>query len=212
MEWQNHIHMTHGHEQRCGDHWGSWGVLGGAGQKGENWDNCNSIINQAVNHKLPIAATFWIIHIVSTEECSRLIQNLMQIHCSICSVILNVTTTQSTRSLNDIYCPQWLVQWSCHCSHMCIPVHSPWLSGYINVAHSSHYINNGWIFSGQTMYSFIRNYPILFHLTFPSAMDKQAIFPHIIDNIWVVTIFFLRHSYSCAVISHCGFYLHFPDG
>ena len=29
--------------------------------------------------------------------------------------------------------PHWLVQWSCHCSWMGIPVHSPWLPGYISV-------------------------------------------------------------------------------
>ena len=29
--------------------------------------------------------------------------------------------------------PHWLVQWSRHCSHMFIPVHSPWLPGYIDV-------------------------------------------------------------------------------
>ena len=49
------------------------------------------------------------------------------------SLILNVTATQYTCSLNGIYDPQWPVQWSCHCSHMCIPVHSPWLPGYIDV-------------------------------------------------------------------------------
>ena len=27
--------------------------------------------------------------------------------------------------------PHWLVQWSRHCSHMHIPVHPPWLPGYI---------------------------------------------------------------------------------
>ena len=27
--------------------------------------------------------------------------------------------------------PHWLVQWSHHCSLMCIPVHSPWLPGSI---------------------------------------------------------------------------------
>ena len=26
--------------------------------------------------------------------------------------------------------PHWPVQWSCHCSHVCIPVHCPWLPGY----------------------------------------------------------------------------------
>ena len=27
----------------------------------------------------------------------------------------------------------WQIQWNCHCSHVCIPVHSPWLPGYIDV-------------------------------------------------------------------------------
>ena len=41
---------------------------------------------------------FSIIQIVSTEECSSLMQNLMQIHCSTHSVILNAVTTQYTCS------------------------------------------------------------------------------------------------------------------
>ena len=45
---------------------------------------------------------FWIIRTVSTEECSSLIQNLMQIHCSTCSVILNAMDTQYTCSLNGV--------------------------------------------------------------------------------------------------------------
>ena len=36
-------------------------------------------------------------------------------------------------SLNGIYHPHWLVQWSCHCSHKHIPVHSPWLPSYTDV-------------------------------------------------------------------------------
>ena len=42
------IHMTHGHEQwrrDCLKELGG-GVLGGGGQRGKNWDNCNSIINK----------------------------------------------------------------------------------------------------------------------------------------------------------------------
>ena len=58
----------------------------------------------------------------------------MQIRCSTCSVILNVMVTHYTCSLNGIYCPHRLVQWCHHCSHMHIPVHSPWLPGYIDVA------------------------------------------------------------------------------
>ena len=71
--------------------------------------------------------------IVSMEECSSLTHKLMQIHCSTGSGILNATATQCTCSLNSVYCPHWLVQWSRHCSYMRIPVHSPWLPGYIDV-------------------------------------------------------------------------------
>ena len=56
----------------------------------------------------------------------------MQICCFTCSVILNVMATQYTCSLNNIYRPHWLVQWSHHCLCMCIPVLSPWLPGYID--------------------------------------------------------------------------------
>ena len=89
--------------------------------------------DEAANHQLPIGGVFWVIWIISAEECSSLTQNLMQIHRSTHSVILNVMTTQYTCSLNGLYHPHWLVQWSHHCSNMCIPVHSPWLPGCIDV-------------------------------------------------------------------------------
>ena len=41
--------------------------------------------------------------------------------------------SQTVHRLNSIYCPQWLVQWSCHCSCMSILVHLLWLPGYISV-------------------------------------------------------------------------------
>ena len=66
-----------------------------------------------------------IIWIVSVEKCSSLMQNLMQIHCSTCSVILNVMATQYTCSLSSLYRPHWLVQWSHYCSCMSIQVHTP---------------------------------------------------------------------------------------
>ena len=66
------------------------------------WMHC---CDEAVNHQLPIAGAFLIIQIVSVEECLNLMQNLMQVHCSTHSVFLNVTTTQYTCSLNDIYHP-----------------------------------------------------------------------------------------------------------
>ena len=79
---------------------------------------------------------FWIIWIVSAEECLNLMQNLMQIHYSTHSVILNAMATQYIWSLNGVYHPHWLVQWGCHCSHMHIPVHSPWPPGYIDFMQS----------------------------------------------------------------------------
>ena len=81
--------------------------------------------DEAANHQWPIAAASWIVWIVSVEGYSSLMQNLMQIHCSTCSVTLNAVATQDTCSLNNVYHSPWLVQWSCHCSHMHLPVHSP---------------------------------------------------------------------------------------
>ena len=95
------------------------------------WVHC---CDGAATHQFPIVEAFWIIWIVSMHECSSLTQNLMQMHCSTYLVILNVMTTQHTCSLSGIYYPHWLVQWSHHCSHMCIPVHSPWLPVYNDVA------------------------------------------------------------------------------
>ena len=40
------LYMTHGHEQWCGNCLREWGGVGGGGQRGKNWDNCNNIINK----------------------------------------------------------------------------------------------------------------------------------------------------------------------
>ena len=61
--------------------------------------------DEAANYQLPIAVAFWIIWIVSAEECWSLTQNLMQIHCSAHLVILNMKATQYTCSLNGVYHP-----------------------------------------------------------------------------------------------------------
>ena len=97
----------------------------------QEWTCCR---DEAASHQVPRAAAFWIIWIVSMEECSSLTQNLMRIHCSTCPVILYTMATQYACSLSVIYHPHRLVQWSHHCSHMCIPVYSTGLLGYINVA------------------------------------------------------------------------------
>ena len=63
------------------------------------------------------------------------------------SVILNVMAPQYTCSLHGIHHPHWLVQWSLHCSHMSIPVHSS-LADRLHQCRTncSCYINNGWTF------------------------------------------------------------------
>ena len=98
------------------------------------WCTSGHVVNdEAVSHQLTITANFWIIRILSMEEFSSLMQNLMQICCSTHSTILNATAMYYISSFNCGYRPRWLVQWSHHCSHMRIPVHSPCLSGYIDV-------------------------------------------------------------------------------
>ena len=124
---------------------------------------------EAANYQLPIAAAFWIIQIVSTEEGSSLMQNLMQIHYSTCLVILNMRATQYRCSLNVIHHPHWLVQWSCHCSCMHFPVHCPWLPGYIDVTQTVLVINDDWTSSEQTSY-------IMEHY---SAITKDKILPFV---------------------------------
>ena len=83
--------------------------------KNSVWDMTHEWVcchDKAANHQVPIAMDFWIIRIVSMEECSSLTQNLMQIHCSTHSVILNVMATEYGCSLNGEP-----IRWS-HC-HIC---------------------------------------------------------------------------------------------
>ena len=103
----------------------------------------------------------WITWIVFMEECSSLMQNLMQTGCSTHSVILYVTTTQYTCWLNGVYHPHWVVQWSHHCSHW--NVHSSPLSLAARLhwchANCSHYINHGWT-SFQTDLLYFNSLPV----------------------------------------------------
>ena len=115
--------------------------------------------DEAANHQLPIAAAFWIIWIISVEECSSLTQKLMQVCGSTHSVILNVTATQYTCSLNSIYRPHWLVQWvvivhAAHPSSLSLAARLYWCC----TSHSC--INNGCTFSRQTSYIHVYVYNI----------------------------------------------------
>ena len=118
----------------------------------ESWDSVmpeqTCCRDEAASHQLSM--TGLLTHrIVSVEEYSNLTQNLMQIHWSTCSVILNVTATQYTCSLDGVYCPHWPVKLSFFMS-----VHSSPLSLTARLhgcrTNCSHYINNDWTSSGQT--------------------------------------------------------------
>ena len=94
------------------------------------WASCR---NEAANHQLPITVTFSITHIVpqgmfklSTKfDADLLLYLLSHFECE-----------GHTVHMFTQWClpPHWLVKWSWYCSHMRIPVHSPWLPGYINVS------------------------------------------------------------------------------
>ena len=130
--------------------WVNWWFIKKLCERHDAW--AGALVWWTANHQLPIAVAFWIIWIVSVEECSSLMQDLMQIHCSTSSVILNVTDTQYTCSLSGIYCPHRLVQWSPLFTH----AHSSPLSlaARLHQCCTNHscYINNGWIFPIQTSY------------------------------------------------------------
>ena len=105
-----------------------------------SWWSCQSLVVHScslLNH----LNSFW----RGGGVCSSLMQNLMQIYCSIHSVILNAMARKDTCSLNNVYHPHWLVRWS----HLSSPLSlAATLLRYC--ANCSHYLNNGSTFSGQT--------------------------------------------------------------
>ena len=107
---------------------------------------------EAANHQLPIAAAFWIIPIVSMEECSSLTQNLMQICCSTCSAIWMHSHTVHLLTQRCLLLPVTSTVKSSLFTHAHSSPLSLAASLYQCCANCSHYINNGWAFSRQTSY------------------------------------------------------------
>ena len=84
---------------------------------------------------------------------------MKQIRCSTCSVILNVTATQYTCSLNSTYCPtDWYS--AVVIVHTCAHYSPSSLAARLHQCHRHHscYINNGWTFYGQTIYTHMHIY------------------------------------------------------
>ena len=103
---------------------------------------------EAANHQWAIAAAFWIIWIVSVEECSSLTQNFTQICCS--TQLFWMRWPHSTHT-------QWCLPpplTSTLKSSLFTHAHSSPLSLAARLHHCctncSLYIDNGWTFSGQT--------------------------------------------------------------
>ena len=81
-------------------------------------------------------------------------------------------TTQYTCSLNDVYHPHWIVRWSHHCSHVCIPVHSPWLPGCIDVVQTVLTIlTTSWLFPDSKVKS-ITIFMTPYHLLQDRAISR----------------------------------------
>ena len=105
--------------------------------------------DEAANHQLPVTVAFWIIWTVSMEECSSLMQNLMQIHCStwsfwICDHTAH-TLTQWCLPPPPTSTVKSALFMHVHCSPLSLAARVHWCH------RDHHYINNGWtFFSGQT--------------------------------------------------------------
>ena len=96
----------------------------------QEWVRC---CDEVANHRLPTAVAFGIIGIVSAEGCSSLSKTS-------CRFIAQLTQSFWMWWLQNKHAhtrasttPKWLAQWSGHCSHTRIPVHFPWLPGYMDV-------------------------------------------------------------------------------
>ena len=113
---------------------------------------CTCCCNEAANHRLPISAVFWIIWIVSTEECSSLMHNLIQIHCSTQSFWMwrpHSTHAHSTVSTAPLTSTAKLSLFI----HVHSSPHSLAARLHRCCTNCSRYINNGWTFCGQTSYN-----------------------------------------------------------
>ena len=87
---------------------------------------------EAASHQLPIAAAFWVIQIVSAEECANLSENWMQICCSTQSFWIWWPHSTHAHSMASMAPRTSIVTSSLFM--LCIPVHPPWLPGYVGVA------------------------------------------------------------------------------
>ena len=140
----------------------------------------------------------------------KLNQNLMQIHCSNHSVILNVTASRYTCSLNGDYCPHWLVQWNHHCSCMYIPVHAPWLPEYVNVMQTVLIISTMAGLFPDRLYIYIYIYIYIYTYILSYIYTIYILHIYIYYSIYSIHIYTIYiHMYICICIYMCIYvYIH----
>ena len=107
--------------------------------------------DEAANHRLSIAVDFWIIQIISVEECLSFTQNW----CRFVALLTHFEGNGHTvRMLTERHLSPPLT--NTVTSSLFTRVHSSPLSLAARLhgchANPSCYINNGWTFSGQTSY------------------------------------------------------------
>ena len=111
------------------------------------WACCHE---EAANHQLPTASAFWIIWIVSVEECSSLKQNLMQIQFALLTHF--ECDGHTVHMLTQLCLPPPPLT-STVKSPLFMHTHSSPLSRLHQCGEDcSHYVNDGWAFSRQTSY------------------------------------------------------------
>ena len=124
---------------------------------------------------------------------------MMQICCSTHSVILNAMATQYPCSLNGVYSPHWLAQWSCHCHAHCSPL-SLAVRLYWHCTNCPQYVNNGRTFSRQTMKNLGCFYRISSFYVSLIGWTKREIFFVVEEGEWVRTIVISHSSLSLSAL------------
>ena len=137
--------------------------------------------DKAANHQLPKAVAFWIIWIVSVEEYSNLMQNLMQIwrfvalpaqsfwmqwpHSACAHAI---ASTAPTNKYSEV-----IIVHTCAFQSTLLASRLHWCC-----TNCSHCINNGWAFSGQTSYMCV-------YITYNTYYLVQELYMYIIYNVYI---------------------------
>ena len=144
--------------------------------------------DEASDQPLPIAVAFWVTRIVSAEECSSLMQNLMQIWCSLAqSVILNAMATQYTYPFPQRCLPSPLTSIVTSSLFRHVPSSPLSLAARLHqcCTYCSHYMNNGWTISGKASY-----------IRFPPLSTIPTYFPLVTTTLLSVSTSFSFISYS----------------